>query len=162
MKIIECPSDHFDERSCARPSLIIIHYTGTKTAQEALNIMTGQDMGTNPSGRVSAHYLIDETGEVYTLVPEDKRAWHAGVSEWYGETDINSHSIGIELQNPGDRPFAQDQIQSLMTLLQQIKMRYDIPPQNVLGHSDVAPGRKQDPGEYFPWQKLIDAGLASR
>lgn len=116
-----------------------------------------------PTSEVSAHYVIDETGELYSLVPESKRAWHAGVSYWGGETDINSASIGIELVNPGHefgyRVFPQAQITSLIALCRGLMKRYAIPPARVLGHSDVAPGRKIDPGELFPWQVLAEQGV---
>jgi len=118
---------------------------------------------TDPEAKVSAHYLISEAGEVTRLVPEEKRAWHAGVSYWRGESDVNSVSIGIELDHPGHahgyRAFADPQIAALVPLLNAIVKRHDVPRANVVGHSDVAPQRKIDPGELFPWARLADLGL---
>lgn len=133
------------------PSMIIIHYTGMKTGQEALERLC------DPEAQVSAHYVIEENGDIYQLVDDDKRAWHAGASEWQGETDINSASIGIELVNPGHewgyRDFPDVQIEALIELSKDLVERYGIPVERILGHSDVAPGRKQDPGELFPWDR---------
>ena len=146
-------SPNFNERKgCDKPSLIIIHYTGMKTAAEALERLC------DPKAEVSAHYFIDEGGTQQQLVADDKRAWHAGVSEWEGITDVNSHSIGIELVNPGHefgyREFPDEQIETLAELCKNLMQAYDIPVKNILGHADVAPGRKIDPGELFPWDKL--------
>jgi N-acetylmuramoyl-L-alanine amidase len=153
----EVPSPNWNERKLPI-SLVVLHYTGMETAEEALARLT------DPATEVSAHYLIDEEGVVTRLVPEDKRAWHAGRSYWRGITDINSASIGIELVNPGHefgyRPFAEAQVSALLPLLHDIVERHHIPPANVLGHSDVAPARKQDPGELFDWELLADLGLA--
>ena len=117
----------------------------------------------DPEAKVSAHYLIDEDGTVYGLVDEARRAWHAGVSYWEGATDINARSIGIELQNPGHefgyRPFPEAQMVSLMDLCHGILTRHPIPPDRVLAHSDVAPQRKEDPGELFNWKRLAEAGI---
>jgi N-acetylmuramoyl-L-alanine amidase len=117
----------------------------------------------DPGAKVSAHYLIDESGIVYALVAEENRAWHAGRASWQGETDINDRSIGIELSNPGHEggmpPFTEAQMTCLVTLAKNIVARHDIPPQRVLGHADVAPLRKQDPGEHFDWARLARAGL---
>ncbi len=139
-------------------SMVVLHYTGMKSAGEALDRMC------DPAAEVSAHYMIDEEGVVTSLVPEDKRAWHAGRSYWRGETDINSASIGIELVNPGHewgyRPFPEPQMDALLPLLADIVNRHDIPRANVVGHSDIAPARKQDPGEYFDWNRLGELGLA--
>ena len=139
-------------------SMVVLHYTGMQTADEALARMC------DPAAEVSAHYMIDEDGAVISLVPEDKRAWHAGRSYWRGVTDINSASVGIELVNPGHdwgyRPFPEPQMDALMPLLADIMDRHDIPRANVVGHSDIAPARKQDPGEYFDWQRLGELGLA--
>ena len=139
-------------------SMVVLHYTGMQTADEALARMC------DPAAEVSAHYMIDEDGTVISLVPEDKRAWHAGRSYWRGVTDINSASVGIELVNPGHdwgyRPFPEPQMDALMPLLADIMDRHDIPRANVVGHSDIAPARKQDPGEYFDWQRLGELGLA--
>lgn len=133
------------------PSMIIIHYTGMKTGKAALERLC------DPAAEVSAHYCIEENGDIYALVDEDKRAWHAGVSAWEGEGDINSASIGIELVNPGHewgyRAFPDVQITALIALTRDIRGRYDIPVSRILGHEDVAPGRKTDPGELFPWDR---------
>jgi N-acetylmuramoyl-L-alanine amidase len=140
-----------------KPSLLLLHYTGMRSAEEALERLC------DPHSEVSAHYLIEETGEIHSLVPEDRRAWHAGKAYWAGESDINSASIGIEIVNPGHefgyRAFPEHQITSLVRLSQGILKRYNIPPSRVLGHSDVAPGRKADPGELFPWERLAQAGV---
>lgn len=147
---------NYNERKIG-PSMLLIHYTGMQTAEAALERLC------DPASEVSAHYVIEETGVVHSLVPEDKRAWHAGKAYWAGETDINSASIGIELVNPGHefgyRPFPEHQITSLIKLAQGIMKRYDIKPSRVLGHSDVAPGRKSDPGELFPWELLAQHGV---
>lgn len=139
-------------------SMVVLHYTGMKSADEALERMC------DPEAEVSAHYMIDEEGIVTLLVPEDKRAWHAGRSYWRGETDINSASVGIELVNPGHewgyRPFPEPQMDALLPLLADIMDRHDIPRANVVAHSDIAPARKQDPGEYFDWNRLGELGLA--
>ena len=156
MKILKAPSPHFNERILPIDS-IIIHYTDMPTAKEALAWLA------NPLSNVSSHYLIDEGGQVYQLVEEDKRAWHAGKSYWQGCTDLNSCSIGIELANPGHshgyQPFPEAQIEAFLRLCKSIRTRWDIPPPRILGHSDVAPQRKQDPGHLFPWKALAKEGL---
>jgi N-acetylmuramoyl-L-alanine amidase len=138
--------------------MVVLHYTGMQTGQEALDRLC------DPQARVSAHYCIDEDGTVTSLVPEEKRAWHAGKSYWRGITDINSASIGIELVNPGHqwgyRAFPETQMEALLPLLADIVERHNISPSNVLGHSDVAPDRKLDPGELFDWPRLAKLGLA--
>ncbi|MDE2303842.1 MAG: N-acetylmuramoyl-L-alanine amidase [Sphingomonadales bacterium] len=153
----EQPSPNRDERALP-VSMAVLHYTGMESAAAALARLT------DPDARVSAHYLIDEDGTVTRLVPESKRAWHAGRSYWRGVTDINSASIGIELVNPGHewgyRPFPDAQMAALLPLLADICWRHRIEPANVLGHSDVAPARRQDPGELFDWELLADLGLA--
>ena len=154
----EFPSPNFDERLDSMPiDMLVLHYTGMPTAEDALARMC------DPAARVSAHYMIDEDGTVHALVSEDKRAWHAGVSSWRGETDINARSIGIELVNPGRefgyRPFAQAQMAALIVLARKILDRYPIPPRNVVGHSDIAPCRKTDPGELFDWTWLAREGI---
>ena len=151
-------SPNFGERAGGvKPSLIIIHYTGMVTAAAALERLC------DPASEVSAHYFIDEGGQVLNLVDEEYRAWHAGVSHWRGEADINSHSIGIELVNPGHEFGYEDfpgvQIAALITLCKEIMGRYEILPESVLGHSDIAPGRKSDPGEKFPWEALACEGV---
>ncbi len=147
----EVPSPNWNERK-SRVSMVVLHYTGMRTAADALERLC------DPAAEVSAHYMIDEDGTVIRLVDEAKRAWHAGRSYWRGETDVNSASIGIELVNPGHefgyRPFPEAQMEALIPLLADIVKRHDIPRANVVGHSDVAPARKQDPGELFPWDLL--------
>lgn len=137
------------------PSILLLHYTGMETMQAA------RDRLSDPQSKVSAHYLVDEDGTVFDLVPEDKRAWHAGVSYWAGESDINSASIGVEIVNPGHefgyRPFPLEQMQAVLTLCQGVQMRHNI--KRVLAHSDVAPERKQDPGELFDWHWLAEGGV---
>lgn len=151
------PSPNFDERGRS-VDMIILHYTGMLTAKEALNRLT------DSASKVSAHYVVDEGGAIYALVPERMRAWHAGVSAWKGETDINARSIGIEIINPGHewgyRKFPAKQIDLVAALIRDIKTRHEVPVTRVLGHSDVAPQRKEDPGELFPWGKLAAEGLA--
>ena len=151
------PSPNWNERKLP-VSMVVLHYTGMPTAQEALDKLC------DPAAEVSAHYMIDEEGTVTQLVDEDKRAWHAGRSYWRGTTDINSASVGIELVNPGHewgyRPFSDAQIDSLLPLLSDIVKRHDIPRANVVGHSDIAPTRKDDPGELFPWERLARVRLA--
>jgi N-acetylmuramoyl-L-alanine amidase len=137
--------------------LAVIHYTGMKTAGEALNRLC------DPAAKVSAHYLIDESGATYRLVAEEQRAWHAGVSFWRGERDLNGVSIGIELANPGHdwgyKPFPQAQIDALKDLLSGLHARHRIPRDGLLAHSDIAPSRKIDPGELFPWESLAGEGF---
>lgn len=152
----EVLSPNFNERALP-VTMVVLHYTELVGENEALDRLT------DPEAQVSAHYLIEEDGEVIRLVPEDKRAWHAGRSYWRGETDINSASIGIELNHPGHahgyRPFADAQIEALIPLLARIVKTHDIPRANVVAHSDIAPARKIDPGELFPWYKLADLRL---
>jgi N-acetylmuramoyl-L-alanine amidase len=137
--------------------MLIIHYTGMKSASAALERMC------DPASEVSAHYMIDENGAIWRLVSEDRRAWHAGQSFWAGTTDINSRSIGIELVNPGHdhgyRPFPDAQMTALELLSQSLLSRFPIRSHLVLGHSDVAPCRKRDPGELFDWKRLAAAGI---
>lgn len=138
-------------------SMAVLHYTEMKPVETALDRLT------DPEAQVSAHYLITEEGEVIRLVPEDKRAWHAGASYWRGIKDVNSASIGIELDHPGHaggyRDFADAQIDALIPLLARIVKEHDIPRANVVAHSDVAPARKVDPGELFPWDRIAEYGL---
>src|SRR5262249_42163258 len=137
--------------------MLVLHYTGMQSAAAAIDRLC------DPAAKVSAHYLIEEDGTAWRLVDETRRAFHAGVSFWQGTTDVNSASIGIELVNPGHewgyRPFPDAQMQTLETLAQEILRRHAIPPDRVVGHSDVAPARKQDPGELFDWRRLADAGI---
>ncbi len=156
--VIERPSPNHNERPAGKPvDLLLIHYTGMRDAESALQRLT------DPAAQVSSHYLIDETGETYRLVDESRRAWHAGASFWAGERDINGVSIGIELANPGHdfgyRPFPPAQMTALIDLGRGILARHRIPKPRVLGHSDVAPGRKIDPGELFDWKALAAAGI---
>ena len=150
-------SPNFNSREGAPIDMLILHYTGMKTCEEALERLC------DPQAEVSAHYLIDEDGTVHRLVDEDARAWHAGVASWRGETNVNSRSIGIELVNPGHewgyRDFPARQMQALVPLCQEIIGRHGIPARNVVGHSDVAPTRKLDPGEKFDWAMLARAGI---
>jgi N-acetylmuramoyl-L-alanine amidase len=153
--MINHPSPNFDERPSQTPiDMLVLHYTGMQTGQEALERLY------DPEAKVSAHYLIEEDGRIFQLVEESKRAWHAGVSYWRTHTNINARSIGVEIVNPGHdwgyRPFPEAQIQSVITLCQDILSRHPIEPRNVVGHSDVAPTRKTDPGELFPWQRLAE------
>jgi len=155
------PSKKNDNPNCeeridgAVPSIILLHYTGLEDGLTAFEILN------DPTSKVSAHYMVDEDGTVHSLVPEEMRAWHAGVSYWGHETDINSHSIGIEIQNPGHeygyRPFPKEQMDSVLKLCRDIMSRHEI--KHVLGHSDVAPGRKTDPGELFDWAWLATHGV---
>ncbi len=150
MKKIKSPN--FDERGAAPIDILLLHYTGMETAEAALSRLCDAE------AKVSAHYFIDEAGDITQLVPEDMRAWHAGQSFWSGERDINARSIGVELVNPGHefgyQDFPQPQIEALIELAKDVLTRHDIPFFRVLGHSDVAPARKTDPGERFPWAKL--------
>ena len=156
-QIIDCPSPNFDERD--HPvSIIVLHYTGMMDAASAIERLS------DPQSKVSCHYLVAEDGQVCRMVPEEKRAWHAGVSYWRGLQGLNSHSIGIEIVNPGHelgyRPFPEAQMDALIPLVADIKERYHITRGNVVSHSDIAPQRKQDPGELFPWARLAKLRLA--
>ncbi len=156
--IIATPSPNFDPREDGTPiDMLVLHYTGMRSADAALERLC------DPDAEVSAHYLIDEDGAVHRLVPEELRAWHAGVSFWRGNTGINGRSIGIELVNPGHefgyRPFPEPQMQALIGLAVGILERHPIPARNVVGHSDVAPDRKEDPGELFDWPRLAGCGI---
>ncbi|KIN71594.1 N-acetylmuramoyl-L-alanine amidase [Sulfitobacter guttiformis] len=136
------------------PTLIVIHYTAMESAQAAVERLC------DPRAEVSAHYLIDAQGAVTRMVEEDQRAWHAGAGEWSGMNDINSRSIGIELDNRGTHPFSAPQMDALEVLLGGIMQRWKIPAAGVIGHSDMAPGRKSDPGPHFDWARLERVGLA--
>lgn len=157
MRIIERPSPNRDARGGAQVDILVLHYTGMRTAEEALARLC------DPAAKVSAHYTIDRDGTVYRHVAEECRALHAGVSYWAGARNVNARSIGIELVNPGHEfgyePFADAQIDALIELAHGIVSRHSIPARRVLGHSDVAPSRKIDPGELFPWQLLADRGI---
>jgi N-acetylmuramoyl-L-alanine amidase len=156
MPLIDAPSPNFDART-APPDMVVVHYTGMKTGEAALARLR------DPEAKVSAHYLIEEDGRAFVLVPEERRAWHAGVSFWQGERNVNAASIGIELVNPGHdwgyRAFPKAQIATLVELLAGIRDRWDVADNRIVGHSDVAPDRKTDPGELFPWKSLAEAGF---
>lgn len=162
--------NHGERKACNKtgkttPDCIILHYTGMASASEALLWLA------NPLSEVSCHYFVFEDGRIWQMVPENRRAWHAGRSSWHGETDMNSRSIGIEIVNAGHDPtipgplpppgppFPDGQIDAVIGLVQDIAARWAIPPSRILAHSDIAPGRKIDPGETFPWQKLAEAGV---
>ncbi len=158
MNPINRPSPNFDERR--HPvSMVVLHYTGMPTASEALDRLTDAE------AKVSAHWVVAEDGQVVALVDESRRAWHAGKSWWRGITDVNSASIGIEIVNPGHefgyRPFPAPQMDSVEALVAAALAKYPIDPSNVVGHSDIAPARKDDPGELFDWPRLARAGLAA-
>lgn len=150
-------SANFNDREGTPIDMLVMHYTGMPTGRDALERLC------DPAADVSAHYLIEEDGSIHSLVDEEHRAWHAGVAAWRGETNINSRSIGIELVNPGHefgyRAFPDQQISVLIDLCRGVLERHDIPARNVIGHSDVAPTRKEDPGELFPWSTLSKNGI---
>jgi len=159
LEIIWHPSPNYSERPEENNvDMVILHYTGMETAGDALDRLC------NPQAEVSAHYLIDETGVIYSLVEEHKAAWHAGKSYWQGATNINARSVGIELSNPGHefgyRPFTKQQMAALEKLLSLVIVKHKISTDRIVGHSDVAPNRKMDPGELFDWQRLALAGLS--
>lgn len=153
------PSPNHGARRLGAPDMIVIHYTGMESCAAARERLCA------PEFEVSAHYLIDLDGTVEQLVEENRRAWHAGVSEWGGEADVNSRSIGIELANKGAgpdyHPFPAPQIAALEALINSIRSRWAIEPANIVGHEDIAPGRKIDPGPKFDWARLRRLGLAS-
>ncbi len=155
--MIETPSPNFDERTMA-VSILVLHYTGMPDAAGAIARLS------DPAAKVSCHYLVAEDGQIVRMVAEDKRAWHAGKSHWRGVDNLNSCSIGIEIVNQGHeigyRPFPEAQIDALIPLVADIVGRYGITRGNVVGHSDIAPARKQDPGELFPWYRLAKLRLA--
>ena len=157
--MIDRPSPNFNDRLLP-VSMVVVHYTGMQSAALALDRLTAPDSG------VSAHYVVAEDGVVVRLVDEGRRAWHAGKSWWRGVTDVNSASVGIEIVNPGHefgyRPFPEAQMAAVEDLIRGIAGRYAVAPGNVVGHSDVAPARKDDPGELFDWPRLARAGLADR
>ncbi len=157
MTFIETPSPNWDERTLPI-SMIVLHYTGMPTAEDAIGRLC------DPDAKVSCHYVVTEDGTVHRLVDEAKRAWHAGRSHWRSIDDVNSASVGIEIVNPGHdwgyRPFPDEQIASVIQLVDGIKQRHGVTRGNVVGHSDVAPARKRDPGELFPWHSLARLRLA--
>lgn len=154
--VISRPSPNFNERKLP-VSILVLHYTGMETAEAAIERLC------DPDAQVSAHYVVKEDGAVLQLVDEENRAWHAGVSVWNGITDVNSASIGIEIVNGGHDfglpDFPDAQINALIPLCKGILSRHDILPKNIVGHSDIAPDRKEDPGEKFPWRGLAAAGI---
>lgn len=152
------PAINFNERRDGQvPEILLLHYTGTPTAEYAIDLLT------TGAGEVSCHYLVHEDGRIVHMVDEDMRAWHAGASSWDGRDDVNSRSIGIEIVNPGHGPdyrdFPDAQIEAVIALSRDIISRHAIQPRHVLAHSDVAPGRKVDPGEKFPWATLAGHGV---
>jgi N-acetylmuramoyl-L-alanine amidase len=155
MTLIEAPSPNFDART-APPSMIVLHYTGMQTGEAALARLR------DPEAKVSAHYVVEEDGRVFRLVAEERRAWHAGVSAWRGRKGVNGDSIGIEIVNPGHewgyRGFPDLQVEAVIDLVGDIRSRWEIEDRDIVGHSDVAPDRKEDPGELFPWKRLAEAG----
>jgi len=158
VNLIDLPSPNFDSRDRHVIDMLVLHYTGMQSADAAKERLCDRD------AKVSAHYMVDEDGTVLRLVGEERRAWHAGLSEWRGHENINQRSIGIEIVNPGHefgyRPFPAAQMKMVATLCRDILARHPtIPARNVVGHSDIAPTRKEDPGEMFNWQTLSTLGI---
>lgn len=157
LQLKQLPSLNFGSRDGAPVSMLVLHYTDMKTAQDALDHLI------DPQTQVSAHYLVDEDGTIYQLVNEENTAWHAGISFWRGNKNVNNISIGIEIANPGHqfgyRPFPPIQMQSVSELCKGIIARHHINKVNVVGHSDIAPQRKMDPGELFNWKWLSEQGI---
>ncbi|MBX6374552.1 MAG: N-acetylmuramoyl-L-alanine amidase [Acetobacteraceae bacterium] len=158
MRIRDLPSPNHDARPPGVPTdTLVLHYTGMRSAEEAIARLR------DPVARVSAHYVVEEDGTVWRLVPEERRAWHAGISSWRGREGLNDRSIGIEIVNPGHewgyRPFPALQMAAVCDLCLAVLARHPIPPRNVVAHSDVAPERKQDPGELFDWEGLAANGV---
>lgn len=151
------PSPNFDDRTLP-VTMLVMHYTGMQDGPSAIDWLA------NPQAKVSAHYVVTEDGQIILMVDEEKRAWHAGRAFWRGVTNVNSASIGIEIVNPGHewgyRPFPDEQMRAVQGLAADIVKRHAIKPHNVIGHSDIAPARKQDPGELFDWGRLARAGVA--
>ncbi|MBN4095489.1 MULTISPECIES: N-acetylmuramoyl-L-alanine amidase [Methylobacterium] len=154
------PSPNHGARRAGPLDMLILHYTGMDSGAAALARLR------DPLSEVSAHYLVFEDGGIVQMVPEARRAWHAGAGAWKGETDVNSRSIGIEIVNPGHAgglpPYPEPQVEAVIALARDILARWPIPPERVLAHSDVAPERKEDPGEIFPWDRLAAAGVGHR
>ena len=155
MRIVEAPSPNFDART-APPEILVLHYTGMPTGEAALARLR------DPQARVSSHYMVEEDGRIFRLVAEERRAWHAGVSFWKGARNLNGVSIGVEIVNPGHefgyRAFPDAQVAAAIDLVADIRTRWTIDDSRIVGHSDVAPERKDDPGELFPWKRLAEAG----
>ena len=161
MNIIDAPSPNQNERRYP-VDMLVLHYTGMEDGPSALERMRDED------AQVSSHYMVDVDGSIYRLVPEEMRAWHAGVSKWQGDTDLNSRSVGIEIVNGGHnvllsdgslQPYARAQIEAVIELSRAIIERHNIPMNRVVGHSDIAPDRKDDPGEHFPWEEFAMRGV---
>ncbi len=155
MDCVSHPSSNFGPRKGGQAvSLIVLHYTAMESVDAALERLC------DPEAEVSAHYLIDKEGTLYRLVEEEYRAWHAGEGSWAGHDDINSRSIGIELDNDGESAFSEPLMSTLEALLEELMDRYDLPAKAIIGHSDMSPGRKSDPGPYFDWARLAAKGLS--
>ncbi len=146
------PSPNHNARS---PVIIVLHHTEQDSVQESLDTLRSANSG----GKVSSHYLVGRDGDLYQLVADSERAWHAGGGRWGSITDLNSASLGIEIDNNGDSPFTQPQIATLLRLLGDLCTRYNIPRNQIIGHADLAPTRKADPSRFFPWQQLAEAGF---
>lgn len=157
MNVTAMPSPNFDSREGVAVDMIVLHYTDTLDCAEALSILT------DPAAKVSSHYVLDIDGTIHQLVDEKERAWHAGTSSWRGHDNVNHRSIGIEIVNPGHRyglaPYPKKQMEALVHLCDQLVKKYRIEPRNVVGHSDVAPSRKTDPGEHFNWAWMAERGI---
>ena len=155
LTFIDRPTPNVDARRTV-PDMIILHYTGMKSGEAAIERLC------DPASRVSAHYVVEEDGRIFRLAPEERRCWHAGISHWRGEDQLNHASIGIEIVNPGHewgyRAFPDAQVEAVIALVADIRSRWTIPNDRIIGHSDVAPDRKEDPGELFPWKRLAEAG----
>lgn len=161
IEITDAPSPNFDERKFSI-DMLVLHYTGMETGALAVERLR------DPEAKVSSHYLVHEGGEIVRMVPEGLRAWHAGAGSWQGDEDLNSRSIGVEIVNGGHDflqadgglpAYPEPQIKAVIALCQSILRRYDIPASRVVAHSDIAPARKTDPGEHFPWERLAKAGI---
>lgn len=161
MRILHVPSPNHDERRAAI-DMLVFHYTGMASGAAALERLC------DPAAKVSAHYLVHEDGSIVQLVAEDRRAWHAGVGAWQGDSDLNSCSVGIEIVNGGHDfplpdgglpPYPDQQTEAVIALARDIAARHAIPASRFVGHSDIAPARKTDPGEHFPWARLAGAGI---
>ncbi len=160
LPIANRPSPNFNDRPQPAPiDILVLHYTGMKTAEAAIDLLC------SPTSKVSAHYVVDERGNITRLVAEEKRAWHAGVSSWAGISDLNGRSIGIEIANGGHDggcpPYPDMQMKSVEVLCREILARHPIMPRSVVAHSDIAPERKSDPGEWFDWARLARAGVGA-
>ena len=154
MDITTLPSPNFGDRRGGRVELVVLHYTAMESCEAAINTLC------NPETEVSAHYVIARTGEITRLVEEDQRAWHAGAGRWAGREDVNSRSIGIEMDNDGFTPFEEPLMAALEELLGDILERHELSPKAVIGHADMAPDRKLDPGVLFDWHRLAVKGLS--